>query len=244
VSSVQRQARKAGLLYLLMAVVAPIGLLYVPGRVFVAGDPITTAANVRASEALLRIGIVSELLHQTLAIFLVLALYRLFKPVDESHARLMVVLGALLSVPIVFVNVLNEIAALALAAGVEIQKLVEPSLLDALIYLFLQLHGQGIVVASIFWGLWLFPFGWLVIRCGFIPRVLGVLLFIAGAAYVISAVTTLALPRHTLMVSRFISPLVAAELPIIIWLLIWGAKRPAGDRPAAPGVREDMPGTA
>ena len=244
-SSVQRQARKAGLLYLLMGLTAPIGLLYVPSRLFVAGNPSATADNIRVSESLLRFGIVSELLHQTIAVFLVLALYRLFKPVNESHARLLVVLGALVSVPVVFVNVLNEIAALALTRGAEFQKLFDRAQLDALAYLFLSLHAQGIVVASIFWGLWLFPFGLLVIRCGFIPRVLGVLLLIAGAAYVIGAVTTLAWPSHAPLVLRFVSPLVAAELPIIIWLVIWGAKKPAGDRSAAPGTaaHDDMPGS-
>ena len=68
----------------------------------------------RASEWLLRVGIASELIHQIIGVFLVLALYRLFKAVNETHAKQLVILGALVSVPIVFVNVLNEIAALIL----------------------------------------------------------------------------------------------------------------------------------
>ena len=92
----------------------------------------------------------------------------------------------------------------------------------------MRLHGDGITVASVFWGLWLFPFGMLVIRSGFIPRVFGVLLIIAGVAYLASAFATLVLPRYEPLVSKVAGPLEIAEVPIIFWLLIWGAKtRPA-----------------
>jgi hypothetical protein len=74
--STQQQARAAGILYLLLALIAPIGLLYVPGKLIVSGNATATADNIRASEWLFRIGIASELIHQTIAVFLVLALYR------------------------------------------------------------------------------------------------------------------------------------------------------------------------
>ena len=101
-STTKRQARHAGLLYLLLALSAPLGLLIVPGKVLVQGNAVATADNLRSAEGLVRMGIASELLHQAIVIFLVLALYRLFKPVDESLARQVVVLGALVSVPLVF----------------------------------------------------------------------------------------------------------------------------------------------
>ena len=227
-NSTKKTARFAGLLYLLLAVTAPIGLIYVPNTLIVRGDAAATADRVRASEALLRIGIGSELFHQTIVIFLVLALYRLFKAVNEKQAVLLVILGALVSVPIVFLNVLNEIAALVLLSGADYLSAFDKRQLDALAYLFLRLHSQGIVVASIFWGLWLFPFGMLVIPSGFIPRVLGVLLMIAGFAYVASSFTSLLLPRYAQLVGQFAIVLELGELPIIFWLLIWGAKgRPA-----------------
>jgi hypothetical protein len=163
----------------------------------------------------------------------VLALYRLFKPVNKTHARQLVILGALVSVPIVFVNVVNEIAALILARGTESLAAFQKPQLDALAYLFLRLHAYGIIVASIFWGLWLFPFGTLVIRSAFIPRVLGVLLIIAGVAYLASAFTALVLPKYGHAVSQVALPLEGAELPIVFWLLIWGARRRAAYAPAA-----------
>jgi hypothetical protein len=223
-SSTKQQARYAGFLYLLLALIAPIGLLVVPGQLIVQGNAAATADNIRACEWLLRLGIASELIHQVLGVFLVLALYRLFKAVDENQARQLVILGALVSLPIVFVNVLNEIAALILVRGAHFLAVFEKSQLDALAYLFLRLHGQGISVASIFWGLWLFPFGRLVMRSGFIPRVLGILLMIAGVAYLASAFATLVLPHYANLVSQVALPLEVAELPIIFWLVIWGAK--------------------
>lgn len=202
-NSTKKQARFAGLLYLLIGITAPIGLIYVPGKLFVAGDAAATANNIRASHRLLRIGIGSELFQQVICIFLVLALYRLFKAVNEKHAALIVILGALVSVPIVFVNVLNEIAALVLVSDAGFLSVFEKPQMDALAYLFIRLHGQGIIVASIFWGLWLFPFGILVIRSGFIPRALGVLLMMAGVGYVASAFTTLVLPQYVSVVRQF-----------------------------------------
>ena len=223
-SPVQRQARLAGFLYFLVVLSAPVGLIYVPSKLIVSGNATATADNIRASGWLLRLGIASELVHQVIFIFVVLALYRLFKAVDEGLAKQLLVLGALVSVPIAFVNVLNEIATSILVSGAEFLSVFAKPQLDALAYLFLRLHGQGISVVSIFWGLWLLPFGMLVIRSRFIPRVFGILLLIAGVAIVGSSFTTLVLPRYASLVSQVATPLQLAELPIVFWLLIWGAK--------------------
>ena len=230
--STRKQARIAGLWYLVLGLTAPIGLMYVPGKVIVSGNPAATIDNLRASESLVRIGIGSELFHQVIGVFLVLALYRLFKAVNEKYAVLLVVFS-LLGLPIVFLNVLNEIAALVLVSGADFLWAFDKRQLDALAYLFVRLHSQGISVAAIFWGLWLFPFGILVIRSGFIPRFLGVLLFIAGFAYLASSFTTLVLTRYAPFVGKFAMILMAAELPIMFWLLIWGAKTRALDAPAS-----------
>jgi hypothetical protein len=233
VRTTKQQARLVGILYLGM-LVAPIGLIYVPNRLIVPGDATATADNLRASEGLLRLGMASELAHQVVALFLVLALYYLFESVDRRLARQVVVLGALVSVPILFVNVLNEVAAAFLARGPDALAALGRPQLDALAYLFLHLHGKGIAVASIFWGLWLFPYGLLVIRSRFIPRFLGVLLIAAGAAYLASACATLLLPRFAPLVARIAMPFYFGELPIFFWYLIWGARPQPGDAAARP----------
>ena len=222
--TIQQKGRFAGLLYLAVVLSAPIGLIYVPGKLIVSGNAGLTADNLRASESLFRIGICSELVHQVIFIFVVLALCDLFKGIDESLSQQMLILGALVSVPIAFVNVLNDIAALILVSGAEFLNVFNKAQLDALAYLFIRLHGQGINVVSIFWGLWLFPFGMLVIRSRFIPRVFGILLMIAGSAMVAESFVSLVVPRYTSLVSQVTSPLALGELPIVFWLVIRGAR--------------------
>ena len=224
--STQRQARKAGLLYFLLAVTAPIGLEYVPAKLIVLGDATATAERIRGSETLFRIGIASELLHQAVGIFLLLSLYRLFKTVDKQQAVLMVILGSLVSVPVVFANVFNDLAALILLSGAPFLSPFDKPQLDALAYMFLRLHSQGITVASIFWGLWLFPFGTLVIRSGFIPRVLGWLMMIAGVGYLVAAFVAILIPAQAHAVGQVALLFEFGEIPIIFWLLIWGANGP------------------
>jgi Domain of unknown function (DUF4386) len=115
-NSIKKQARVAGLLYLLAGIPAPFGLVFVPNKLMVPGDATATADHVRASENLLRLGIASELLGFTIFIFLVLALYRLFEIVSEKHSLAMAAL-ILISIPISLFNVVNEIAALILVSG-------------------------------------------------------------------------------------------------------------------------------
>jgi hypothetical protein len=230
VPTTRQHARAAGRLYFLLALTAPIGLLYVPGRLIVSGDAAATADRVAASPSILRLGIASELFHQTVGIFLVLALYRLFREVSEKQAVLMVVLS-LLPVPIVFGGVNAEIAALFLTSGADYLKAFDKPQLDALIYMALRLHGRGITVASIFWGLWLFPFGVCVMRSGFIPRFIGVLLMVAGCGYVVDSFTALAVPAYKDAVDKVTMITNFAELPVIFWLLIWGAREPASAIP-------------
>src|SRR6059058_2281407 len=227
-NSTKKQARFAGLLYLLASLPAPFALIYVPGKLIVPGDAVATADHIRASETLFRLGIASELFGFIIFIFVVLALYRLFKAVDKKHALAMATL-ILISIPISLFNVLNEIAALVLASGAKFLSVFETRQLDALAYLFLRLHHQGFVLAQIFWGLWLFPFGILIWRSGFIPRIIGVFAIIACCGYVIASCASLFLPAYSGVIGQYAMILQAGELPIL-WMVIWGAK----DQPLAP----------
>ena len=98
-----------------------------------------------------------------MAIFLTLALYRLFKGVDQGLARLVVILGALMVTPIYFLNTINDAAALLLARGADFLSAFDKPQRDALVMVFLRMHGQGILANEAFWGLWLFPFGLLIL---------------------------------------------------------------------------------
>ena len=223
-SSTHNPGRVAGFLYLLLVVTAPLRLMYIPSTLFVRGDATATANNIAAHESLFRLGIVSDLLTGTIVIFVVLALYRLLKEVDQHLAALMVILGGLMVVPIYFLNTLNDAAALMLVRGADFLAVFEKPQRDALAMLFLRLHHHGVVANEIFWGLWLFPFGILVFRSGFLPRVLGVWLIINGFAYLAISFTGLLLPEYESMVFNSALPATLGEIAIMLWLLIKGAK--------------------
>lgn len=217
-------ARVAGALYVVASAPAVFSYLYVPSTLIVSGNATATANNILASEMLFRLSIVSELISSVAFIFLVRALYRLLNGVDKEHASLMVTL-VLVSIPISFLNVLNEIAALTLLRGAGFLSVFDKRQLEALAMLFLGLHGQGLFIAQIFWGLWLFPFGVLVMRSGFLPRVLGVLLIAACFGYLAASLTEFVLPSYWNVVNRLaLIPEAAGEGLIILWLLIKGAK--------------------
>ena len=222
-NSIKKQARLAGLLYFLASLPAPFGLIYVPTKLIVLNDPTATANNIRASESLLRLGIGCELLGSIMFILVVVALYRLFKPVNETYALTMMIL-ILISIPISLLSVVNEVVALIVVNGANFLSVFDARQLDALAYILMRLHSRAILVAEIFWGLWLIPFGILVIQSRFIPRILGYLLFLAALGYLASSVTFLLLPSYGDFVDKFATKLTLCELPIILWLLIWGAK--------------------
>lgn len=219
----RKTARVAGALYLLMGVTAPFTLIYLPRKLIVPGNATATAGNVLASEMLFRISIVAVLLSSIVFVFLVMALYRLLSGVNKTHASLMVAL-VLVSVAIGFVNEVNNIAALTLFRGPAFLSAFDKPQLDALGTLFLHLRGQGLVVNEIFWGLWLFPFGLLVMRSGFIPRILGVLLIVNGFAYVVASLTSLLAPAYADVVNRLALIPETGELWVMLWLLIKGVR--------------------
>ncbi|MGZ5481523.1 MAG: DUF4386 domain-containing protein [Pyrinomonadaceae bacterium] len=223
-----KTARVAGVLYLLMGAPAVFSLMYVPYKLVVPGNAEATANNVTGSETLFRLGIAAELAAAVFLLLLALALHRLLSHVDRNHARLMVGM-VLVSVAISFANVLNSIVAVTLFRGTDYLTALDKPQRDALGMLFLALHRQGIGVVGIFWGLWLFPFGVLVMRSGFLPRLLGVLLILNCVGYVAASLTTLLLPSHANVVSLVVMPTLLGELWIMLWLLIRGARmQPSG----------------
>ena len=221
--STQKNARFAGFMYLLL-MTAPLRLVYIPGALFVRGNATATANNIAAHETLFRLGIVSDLFTGAAAIFLLLALYRLFQGVDQNKAVTMVILGSLVVTPIYFLNVLNDVAALLLVRGSDFLSAFARPQREALAMLFLQLHHHGVLANEVFWGLWLFPFGLLVMKSGFLPRFLGIWLIAGGIGYVAISFTGFLFPEYEDMVSKVVFPGMLGELAIMLWLLIKGAK--------------------
>jgi hypothetical protein len=164
-----------------------------------------------------------ELLSATVAIFAILAFYRLLRVASHKHAVAFAVLF-LISIPISYLNLLNDLAALTFArAPAFLISAFNPAQLDACVLFFFRLHNQGIVLAQIFWGLWLFPFGIAVMRSGFIPRFVGIATMIAGSGYVISSSVILFLLPSAKGIADVAMILGLGELAFL-WLLICGAR--------------------
>lgn len=222
-NSLKKQSRIAALLYLLNGLPAPFALLYVPSVVIVSGDAAATASNLRNSEGLFRAGMAVELFSATVAIFAILAFYRLLKPVSHKHALAFTVLF-LIATPISYLNLLNDLAALTFARGPGfLAAAFDRAQLDAFTLLFLRLHNQGIALAQIFWGLWLFPFGFAVLRSTFIPRFVAIATIVAGCGYVIASSVMLFLPPSVRGFADLAMILGLGELAFL-WLLVRGAR--------------------
>ncbi|MEE9457078.1 MAG: DUF4386 domain-containing protein [bacterium] len=214
-------ARVAGILYLVHSVLVIFSIWYVPSILIVPGDVATTANNILASEGLFRSGFVSGLIAQTIYLLLVLVLYKLLKIVNKNHALLMVVF-VLVAVPIAMLNLLNQIAALLLLSGADYLTAFEPDQLHTQVMFFLDLHDHGVFIAQIFWGLWLFPLGFLVFKSGFLPRILGVLLMIGCFGYLIECFQFFLFPGYEVITYPGLAVATIAEFSLLFWLLIKG----------------------
>jgi hypothetical protein len=227
-NSTRNPGRVAGFWYLLLCVLGPIRLAYIPGKLFVHGNAAATASNIAAHEWLFRFGIVADLCCAVILIFLTLAFYRLFKGVDQNLAVLVVIFGGVMPALIDFVGVAQDAAALTLVRGADFLSVFDKPQRDALAMLFLRLRDHQNTAAEILWGMWLFPLAILTYKSRFLPRFLGVWLIINGIAYVVLSLTGELLPQYQNTVFLVSQPALFAEIALMLWLLIKGA-RPVGE---------------
>ena len=221
--NIKKLARIAGVLYLVLAITGVYGLIYVSSQTYVHGDAAATAQKMLANEFLFRTGIASNLISQTLWVFLVMAFYRLLKQVNEHQAKLMVAL-VLVSIPITFICESFNITALMVLKG-DILPYLPIEQKQEWAMAFLKMNSNGILVAEIFWGLWLIPLGKLFYKSGFMPLIVGILLVIGGIAYLIEVSAQLVFRDYRFFVNQFTSIILPiSEFSTILWLLIKGVK--------------------
>lgn len=216
--SIQRTARTAGLLYLTLAACGAFAEFFVRQSLVVRGDAAATAGNILSSQPTFRLGIASELVGQVAFVLLVLALYRVLKPVNRNHAVAMVAF-VLVAVTITCLNMLNQFAALYLLTGGRHLAAFDAAQLRALALTFLDLHQAGYLIAQVFFGLWLLPLGYLIYRSGFIPKLVGALLMLACSGYLVDVATFFLAPGFGVTVSAFTF---VGELVLMLWLLVRG----------------------
>lgn len=223
INLLQKTARAAGILYLIMDVFMIFSGMVVDPKIYVPGDAAATASNILESGWLFRLGFVSWIIGYIVFLFLANALYNLFKSVDKGQARLMVIL-VIASVPIGILNMLNQYAPILLLNGSGHLSAFNPAQLQTLSMVFFDIYQHGIMVAEIFWGLWLIPLGLLVYKSRFVPKVLGVLLIIGCFGHLLSFLSFFLFPDYSAILIPISEIVMGCEIPIFLWLLIKGVR--------------------
>lgn len=224
-NSTKKKARLAGALYVLVLITGVFGLIYVPTKLFVAGDAAATIGNILLHETLFRLYIVNGIVSTVIFMFVALALYELFKDVNRPQATVMVIL-VVIQVPMALVGTLNQVAVLEMVRGVDYLSFLSRAQLDGLAMFCLHLDDQLTLAYELFWGLWLFPLAWLVIKSRSMPRFIGFWLILNGVAYVLTFLVGFLLPAYLDITNKIMFPLLMGEVVFMFWLLIMGIKPP------------------
>ena len=211
-------ARTTGALYLVVAVCGGFAELAARSSIRASDD---VADALRDSADLMKVAFAADLLAYACFLLVGIALYALFKGVHRTAAVAMLTMNAV-SVAIQSLNLVNHAgAALAAQRGA-----------DELAVLFLDLHGVGYLIAQVFFGGWLLPLGYLVVRSGMVPRVFGYALMVGGVGYLLGLVVELVAPGGgaVILVPGMLGGI--SEVAFLLWLLVKGVREPVREEVA------------
>lgn len=186
-TSIKHLARLTGATYLLMIPFGILGILYVPNAILVTDDMVTTVSNVIANKQMFHFSIFASLVVQLIQIVLVLLLYKLLSHASKTAGIFMIAF----IIPAVSIAMLNEVSLLAvgsLVSGAAYAASFTAEQIQELVGLLFEIHQSGVFIAQIFWGIWLFPMGYLAYHSGYIPRIIGVLLMIGCFGYLTDSI--------------------------------------------------------
>jgi Domain of unknown function (DUF4386) len=220
-TSPQTYARIAGLLYLIIIVAGSFAELFVRSKLIVPRDAAATAGNIMASEPLWRIGFAATLVMLLCAVAVLLILYVLLRPVNRNIALLAVFFN-LVSISIEGMNDLLHLAAVLILSGADYLKAFAPGQLNALALLSLKLFDNGYGISLVFFGFFCILTGYLIFKSTFLPRVLGVLMAIAGLCYLTNSFVLFLAPALAHRFFYILFPAGVAELLLTLWLLVKG----------------------
>jgi hypothetical protein len=221
IHSIQKIAKVAGALYLLIAVLAGFVHFYVPGKLIVPGDAAATAGNIMASTGLFRMSIAAELVILLSEIVLSALLYLLFKPVNKTLS-LVAAVSRLAMTVIHGVNLLNHFIVLLLVGGAAYLTVFQPNQLQALVTLFLDSYNYGYTIGIVFFTLHTFTLAYLIFKSGYFPKILGVLFVVAAFGYLIDSFSHVLIPGYKTGPAYIALPIAIAEIAFPLWLLIKG----------------------
>lgn len=199
-------------LYLIWIFTGMFSLMYVSETLIAEDNPAETAQNLLDNELLFRLGVAGALVTQVIQIIVLVLFTRLFRGVNSTQLKLLAVFG-FLGIPIAMLAVAPQLAAFNLAESGNHELMIT----------MLDLNEFGVLVASIFWGLWLFPLGSLVQESKYFPRILGYFLYIGGIGYLVGTFVEIISPGASaiLSVTEFLT---FGEVLFLLWLIIMGAK--------------------
>lgn len=218
-------ARTAGFVYLIVVLTGIVSLAYVPSQLIHPGDAAKTVASIQASQDLFRIGIAAGFVCYLAFLLLPLLLYRLLGHVSQTAGVLMVIL-AIVSVPISLFNIAHKLDVLSLLGGNDYLSALPAEQLQTAVMLSLERYNNGLLVAMLFWGLWLLPLGYLIFKSRALPRVLGVLLMAGCVGYLIAVFgDVLSASWGDFLLAKYVTlPASLGEIGTCLWLIVMGAK--------------------
>lgn len=239
--SVKSLARLGGALYLVIIGLGLFGEMFVRGELIVWGDPTATAQRILASESLWRFGAAANLFYLLCAVVVTLILYVLLRPVSRDVA-LLAVLFNLVSIAVEASGRVHLVSALAALRSAESLAAFTPAQVHALAYLSLQAHGRSFAIALLFFGCVCIALGWLISRSGFLPRLLGVLMVVAGLGYLTDGFALILSPAlHAAIYPASLVPAFVAESALCLWLLVKGVDVPKWEARARPRSADGAP---
>ncbi|MEO8150390.1 MAG: DUF4386 domain-containing protein [Bacteroidia bacterium] len=215
-------ARIGGMLYLVIILAGMFSVIVVRDKMIVSGDAAATANNIMASPLLWRFGIACDLLMHLCDIPVMWVVYLLLRPVNKNLA-LLALLFNLIQTAVLVTNKLNLLTPLFLLSNADYLKAFNPQQLHSMIYLSVKAHDYGFGVALLFFGLVCIVNGYLIIKSDYLPKLIGVMLQIAGVCYLISNFSLILAPSFSnKLFPVLMIPVLIAETSFCFWLIIKG----------------------
>lgn len=217
---IKLKARSAGFSYLLIIICGIFSHMVVRANILVKNDAMQTAQNIIENETLFRVSILSDFIMILSYLMLGVLLYSIFKNTNGLVSKVLISLNVV-GASVMALNMLNQQAAILVLEGSSYLSVFDASQLQALSLFFMKLHGYGYQFATISYGVWLLPMGYLIIKSGFMPKVIGYLLILGSIGYTVVFVGTIlgiAIP------SDITIPADLGEFSLCIFLLVKGIK--------------------
>ncbi|MGL1890664.1 MAG: DUF4386 domain-containing protein [Spirochaetaceae bacterium] len=219
--SINKTAKIAGVIYLLIAVCGGFGFFGGFESLIVPGDANATAKSILDSESMFRLGAVADSFVFLLEIVITVLIFNIFKPVNKTKSAI-AAFARLAMTTMIGMNIINKLIVLELLSGQAYLSVFNPDQINALVLLFLNAYSTTSLIWGIFFSLHLLIIGMLIIKSTFFPKVLGFLFLFAAFGYFVDSVGYIILPQFDAIYTMIVLSTIPAELSFALWLTIKG----------------------